>query len=297
MAKTPPSYLTINIDEAEPDPVLVAAQQLRRLWRHYAAGGARPGDEGEPCGQWGTFQHAVWLLQTRLGTKALVPGSEHAGFRFDPPELVTKRSWLIYSPRRAGLADTLYNLAQFVAQLLAALPEWGTQTAEGMQVQWKSMGGGVGRVAMDAEPFFVGEGLPEEFERLVGQLEADVRQMMVEPAGKVQAPQETQPPTRVEAPFATDDENGQSGQQPDVTKLMEQVAQAAGDGSTAKILAIAGNADLSGEQKMRLILRLDGRFEGKTSTDWAKLLDVKASAIRQYDTWKELRRKAKGGDD
>jgi hypothetical protein len=40
---------------------------------------------------------------------------------------------------------------------------------------------------------------------------------------------------------------------------------------------------------MRLIVKLDDRFRGKDSNEWAILLGVTPAAIRGYAFWKELR--------
>jgi hypothetical protein len=74
----------------------------------------------------------------------------------------------------------------------------------------------------------------------------------------------------------------------EVEQYMERVAQAVGDDNTAAIMAIANRKDWSGERRMREILRLDGRFAGKDSNEWATLLGVSAAAVRGYATWKAL---------
>jgi hypothetical protein len=69
---------------------------------------------------------------------------------------------------------------------------------------------------------------------------------------------------------------------------MQRVVQAVGDSSAIRILAIAQRTDLSGEQKMEEMLRLDSRFAGKDSAEWGKLLGVRAAAVRGYPRWKRL---------
>jgi hypothetical protein len=70
-------------------------------------------------------------------------------------------------------------------------------------------------------------------------------------------------------------------------------AQAVGDDNALKIIAIAQRSDLSGEKKMKEILKIDRRFEGKDSNQWADLLGVSAAAVRGYQTWKDLQRRRK----
>jgi hypothetical protein len=79
----------------------------------------------------------------------------------------------------------------------------------------------------------------------------------------------------------------------DIAEHMERVAQAIGDDNAVRILAIAHRKDLSGEGKMQEILRVDSRFAGKDSPEWAVLLNVSAAAVRGYGTWKDLQRRKK----
>jgi hypothetical protein len=81
-----------------------------------------------------------------------------------------------------------------------------------------------------------------------------------------------------------------------IEQHMERIVQAVGDDSTARILAIASRNDWSGERKMQEILRLDNRFAGKDSEDWATLLGVTSAAVRAYPTWKGLRQQQKADD-
>lgn len=76
--------------------------------------------------------------------------------------------------------------------------------------------------------------------------------------------------------------------QPRVEEQMERIALAVGDENAAKIMAIAHQKDLSGNEKMQEILQIDLRFEGKDSTEWGALLGVSPAAVRQYKTWKAI---------
>ncbi len=82
-------------------------------------------------------------------------------------------------------------------------------------------------------------------------------------------------------------------EQSSMEQHMQRVIQAVGDGNAARIMAIANRADLSGEQKMTEIIRLDCRFKGKNSVAWATLLGVSPPAVRGYDCWKELQKEKK----
>jgi hypothetical protein len=84
--------------------------------------------------------------------------------------------------------------------------------------------------------------------------------------------------------------------QPSVEQLMERVAQAVGDENAVKVLTIANRKDWSGERKMEEIIRLDTRFAGKDSNEWATLLGVTAAAVRSYGLWKRLQKAKKSGD-
>jgi hypothetical protein len=72
---------------------------------------------------------------------------------------------------------------------------------------------------------------------------------------------------------------------------MQRVAEAIGDDNAARILEIAQRDGLSGEQRMKLIVQLDNRFNGKNSEQWGKLLGVSAAAVRGYPYWQELHEK------
>ena len=75
----------------------------------------------------------------------------------------------------------------------------------------------------------------------------------------------------------------------DADRQMARLAQAVGDNNTLRIIAMAQRPDLTGEQRMIEALRLDKRFEGKSSSQWADLLKVTPAAVRGYETWKALR--------
>ena len=74
---------------------------------------------------------------------------------------------------------------------------------------------------------------------------------------------------------------------------MVQLIQAIGDDNTAKIIGIAQRKDLSGEEKMKEIVKEDVRFAGKDSNEWSTLLGVSDAAIRGYSFWKELQKRKK----
>jgi hypothetical protein len=76
----------------------------------------------------------------------------------------------------------------------------------------------------------------------------------------------------------------------DVEAQMRQIAEIVGDQNAGAILTIAQRQDWSADRKMQEILRLDQRFAGKDSNQWAMLLGVTASNIRQTGTWKVLHR-------
>jgi hypothetical protein len=82
-------------------------------------------------------------------------------------------------------------------------------------------------------------------------------------------------------------------EQPSLEQHMNRVVQAIGDGNAARILAITNQLDLSGEQKMEEIIRLDNRFAGKNSVEWGKLLGVSPAAVRGYAFWKQLQERKK----
>jgi hypothetical protein len=82
----------------------------------------------------------------------------------------------------------------------------------------------------------------------------------------------------------------------DLGRNMERLAQAVGDDTAVRVLAIVNREDLSGQEKMRLLIRLDQRFKGKDSNQWATLLGVKPQAVRGYDAWKELQQERKSLD-
>jgi hypothetical protein len=85
-------------------------------------------------------------------------------------------------------------------------------------------------------------------------------------------------------------QNGQSVQPGEsVEEFIGRIALAAGDEVTERIMVIASNPNLSGEDKMIQILSLDPRFNHWKSTRWAKLLAVSPAAVRGYDTWNRLR--------
>jgi hypothetical protein len=90
--------------------------------------------------------------------------------------------------------------------------------------------------------------------------------------------------------------NEKSSDQRSLEQQMERAVQAIGDDNAGKILEIASQKDLPGESRMQNILRLDRRFAGKDSNEWATLLGVTPAAVRGYQTWKTLRRVEKAGD-
>ena len=58
------------------------------------------------------------------------------------------------------------------------------------------------------------------------------------------------------------------------------------DVADAEVLRLAADENLSGEERMIAILRIDRRYEAKRSTWWSELLGVKDATIRGYETWK-----------
>lgn len=83
---------------------------------------------------------------------------------------------------------------------------------------------------------------------------------------------------------------------PSMEKLMEQLAQAVGDGNLARIMTIAGRKEWPGNRRMEEILLVDRRFAGKLSSEWATLLGVTDGAVRGYRTWKLLQQGKKTSD-
>ena len=65
------------------------------------------------------------------------------------------------------------------------------------------------------------------------------------------------------------------------------------DENAVKITAIAQDKAKSADERMKEIVRLDSRFKGKNSTEWASLLDVKSPAIRQTESWKTIQAEKK----
>jgi hypothetical protein len=78
--------------------------------------------------------------------------------------------------------------------------------------------------------------------------------------------------------------------EPNLEQRMERFAQVIGDKNAALIMELLNKKDLSGEEKMKEILKLDRRFTGKKSTDWAVILNVSDAAVRGYATWKTLQK-------
>jgi hypothetical protein len=72
-----------------------------------------------------------------------------------------------------------------------------------------------------------------------------------------------------------------------------RIIQVLGDENSGRILTILHQADLSSEEKMRAIVRLDARFRGKTSDEWGVLLGITGSRVREFACWKELRQEKK----
>lgn len=75
----------------------------------------------------------------------------------------------------------------------------------------------------------------------------------------------------------------------DAHAAMEQFLEAIGDSNAARIHAIATSNDYHASEKMELIARMDQRYEGKSSKDWAKLLGISAQAVRQTEWWRVRR--------
>jgi hypothetical protein len=71
---------------------------------------------------------------------------------------------------------------------------------------------------------------------------------------------------------------------------LEQLAVAVGDDNVGRIMAIANRQDWPAERKMEEILRIDSRYVGKDSQEWATLLGVSDAAIRKTAIWKQIRR-------
>jgi hypothetical protein len=65
-------------------------------------------------------------------------------------------------------------------------------------------------------------------------------------------------------------------------------------GGDRQIIQVADNPDLSSNQKMADIIRIDRRFEGIDSEKWATLLNVTSGAIRQTETWTTLQNEKSG---
>jgi hypothetical protein len=103
-------------------------------------------------------------------------------------------------------------------------------------------------------------------------------------------------PAAVLGPTDCASEAGGTPDQPDIGQLIERVALAAGDENTVEVLAIAHRQDWSAERKIEEILRLDPRFAGKNSRQWATLLGVTPQAVRQTGIWTELQRRKKSKD-
>jgi hypothetical protein len=154
-----------------------------------------------------------------------------------------------------------------------------------------------------------------DWERWLGDLKAAVKNLIERADGDPVPQQSDQPPAEMgrtllatDQPCATaasglqtPDMGGNEGgerpsDQPTTEELMLRMAQAVGDDNAAQILAVAQRKDLTGERKMEQILRMDRRYAGKNSNDWAILLGVKPAAIRQYAIWKGLQ-EAKKRDD
>lgn len=72
----------------------------------------------------------------------------------------------------------------------------------------------------------------------------------------------------------------------DAERDLQRVAQAVGDDTAGKVMAIAQRTDLSADEKMAQIVRLDRRYAGKDSNDWATLLGITSAAVRVTKTWK-----------
>jgi hypothetical protein len=77
---------------------------------------------------------------------------------------------------------------------------------------------------------------------------------------------------------------------------MERFALVVGDKTAKEIMEIAHRKDWPGERKMEEILRLDPRFAGKNSNEWAALLGITSAAVRGYDAWKAIQQARKTDD-
>lgn len=96
----------------------------------------------------------------------------------------------------------------------------------------------------------------------------------------VAPPPTEHPACKVEPPAAEKTSNAD--------QLLARLCEVVGDEVTTKVLAMASQKDLSGEQRMAEIIRLDKRFAAKNSVQWGTLLDVTPAAVRGYPSWKRL---------
>jgi hypothetical protein len=69
------------------------------------------------------------------------------------------------------------------------------------------------------------------------------------------------------------------------------VAELLLDENAQRIATILRDRKLSADDRMCAILLIDRTFAGKDSEEWAALLDVSASAVRQTATWRKLQSK------
>lgn len=78
------------------------------------------------------------------------------------------------------------------------------------------------------------------------------------------------------------------GVQPVGSDWMQRIASAVGGPEAKEIMRIA-ESENSTDEKMQQILRVDRRWAGKGSPDWATLLRVSEGAVRKSPTWKQLK--------
>ena len=91
----------------------------------------------------------------------------------------------------------------------------------------------------------------------------------------------TAPTTEVEPQTATQSP-AQAVSAEEVGRLLHLI----GDGDGIRILTIARNESRTAEQRMMDLVRMDQRFDGYNSTQWAELLAVRPPAVRQTEFWR-----------
>ena len=90
------------------------------------------------------------------------------------------------------------------------------------------------------------------------------------------------PTTEVEPQTATQSP-AQAVSADEVGRLLDLI----GEGTAIKILKVAKDQSLTVDQRMRALVLLDQRLDGRDSPKWAELLDVTEAAVRKADFWKE----------